>query len=54
MFMDKLTFYEQLYLEELNAVEFELKNNPFNKKYVDEWVALAKVLNEIQVARSNN
>lgn len=52
MFMSKLKFFEDLYLEELEIVEQEMEKHPFESSYVEEWKMLAQLITQIQIAKT--
>ena len=51
MFMNRLVFFEKLYLEELENLEKEMKEHPLDMDYVSEWETLAELLAEIRKAK---
>ncbi len=53
MFMNRLVFFEKLYLEELESLEKEMRKHPLDMDYVAEWETLAELLSEIRKAKES-
>lgn len=51
MLMNRLKFFETLYFEELEIIEDEMKEDPNNPEYIEQWISVAGVLNKIRKER---
>lgn len=54
MFKNRYTFFEELYLEELEVLEKEMEDHPLEMNYVYEWQMIAELIKEVRIAKDFN
>jgi hypothetical protein len=54
MFISKIEFFQNLYLEELAMIETKLTTFPTNKDYVDDWKEIAFILEDIRLVKERS
>lgn len=54
MFISKIDFFQNLYLEELAMVEAKLVKSPTNKDYINDWREIAFILEDIRLTKERS
>lgn len=54
MFISKIDFFQNLYLEELAMIEAKLMNFPTNKDYINDWKEIAFILEDIRLTKEGS